>query len=449
MNDIDSPTGIDLRPEPPNPVRLSKRAGVIALVVVTAVVGLVGYGIATRRQRSAAAIERADPTRLTAASDAGKVIAAEVPARIITAGMTSASPEKQELQVPEQPGAPRTVSTAPSQMGAYPPPRQPPPVRELSAEEKARVAAYRQELEALAAPTATGGNFGGVARGAGGSLSTREGDIEQMTTLLKAMQGPEAQRAAVDLRGAGSGAKIALTDTPGDLDDYSSQNMQDHKTAFWASAHGEARENYTKSSRVRPLSRYEIRAGWDIPAVLEQGLNSDLPGEIRALVRENVYDTGSGNYLLIPQGSRLVGSYDSRIAYAQDGVTVVWNRLIFPDASSIDLDGMAGQDAQGRAGLRHNVDNHYRRLLGFAVLTSGFSAAFRLSQSNRGGVLGYPSAAETAGSAVGAELSRLGADVTRRNLNVQPTIKVPVGYRFNVRVNRDLLFEAPYRPFRM
>jgi type IV secretion system protein VirB10 len=166
-------------------------------------------------------------------------------------------------------------------------------------------------------------------------------------------------------------------------------------------------------------------------------------------VRENVYDTASGNYLLIPQGSRLMGSYDSRIAYAQNGVTVIWNRIIFPDSSSIDLEGMAGQDSQGRAGLRHDVDNHYRRLIGFAILTSGFSAAFQLSQSRRGGLLAYPSAGETAGSAVGAELSRLGADVTRRNLNLQPTIKVPVGYRFNVRVNRDLLFEEPYRPFRM
>ncbi|MBN9657067.1 MAG: hypothetical protein J0H49_02760 [Acidobacteria bacterium] len=449
MNDIDSPTGIDLRPDPPNPVRLSKRAGLIVLVVVTAVVGLVGYGIATRRQRTAAAMERADPTRLTAASDAGKVIAAEVPARMITAGMTAATPEKQELQVPEPAGSRPSLGSAPSQMRPYLPPPQPSPVRELSAEEKARIAAYRQELDALAAPTAIAGNLGGAGRSGGSSLPTREGDIEQMTTLLKTMQGPEAQRAAVNLRGSGSEAKIALTTAPADGDEYSSQNMQDRKTAFLAGARAETRENYTKSSRVRPLSKYEIKAGWDIPAVLEQGLNSDLPGEIRALVRENVYDTASGNFLLIPQGSRLVGTYDSRIAYAQNGVTVVWNRLIFPDASSIDLEGMAGQDAQGRAGLRQDVDNHYRRLLGFAVLTSGFSAAFRLSQSNRGGVLGYPSASETAGSAVGAELSRLGADVTRRNLNVQPTIKVPVGYRFNVRVNRDLLFEAAYRPFRM
>jgi type IV secretion system protein VirB10 len=322
-------------------------------------------------------------------------------------------------------------------------------VREPSPEEKALAAAYRQELEALAAPTATGGGFAGGGRLGGSTLPTREGDLEQMRALLQAMQGPASFRGAVDLpsavKGVGGGLDLGI-----EGGGYAEQNMQEQKATFLATArkdHGGRSE--TSASRVRPLSKYEIKAGWDIPAVLEQALNSDLPGEIRALVRENVYDTGSGNYLLIPQGSRLVGVYDSRIAYAQDAVTVVWNRLIFPDGSSIDLDGMAGQDAQGRAGLRHDVDNHYRRLIGFALLTSGFSAAFRLSQSSRGGVLGYPSAAETAGSAVGSELSRLGADVTRRNLNVQPTIKVPVGLRFNVRVNRDLVFDGPYRPYRM
>ena len=105
---------------------------------------------------------------------------------------------------------------------------------------------------------------------------------------------------------------------------------------------------------------------------------------------------------------------------------------------------MVGQDAGGLTGLRHDVDNHYKRLLGFGLLTSIFSASFQLSQTRRGSVLGYPSAAETAGSAVGGQISQLGADVTRRNLDIQPTIKVPVGYRFNVRVNRDIVFESPY-----
>jgi type IV secretion system protein VirB10 len=110
---------------------------------------------------------------------------------------------------------------------------------------------------------------------------------------------------------------------------------------------------------------------------------------------------------------------------------------------------MAGQDEKGNAGLRHEVDNHYKRLVAFGVLTSLFSAGFQLSQPRSSGVLGYPSAGQIAAGAVGQQLSQLGADVTRRNLNVPPTIKVPVGYRFNVRMNRDLVFEAPYRPMRI
>lgn len=108
-------------------------------------------------------------------------------------------------------------------------------------------------------------------------------------------------------------------------------------------------------------------------AVLEQGLNSDLPGELKALVAFNVYDTATRQFLLIPQGSRLVGKYDSRISYGQSGVQVVWNRIIFPDASSVDLNGMEGLDAQGNAGLRDKVDRHYKRLFGSAALSSLFS----------------------------------------------------------------------------
>jgi type IV secretion system protein TrbI len=222
--------------------------------------------------------------------------------------------------------------------------------------------------------------------------------------------------------------------------------MQDAKERFVVRTPAHSEDNYLNSTRTKPVGPYEIKAGWDIPAVLEQALNSDLPGEIKALVRENVYDTATGKYLLIPQGARLVGTYDSRVAYGQNGIQVVWGRLIFLDGSSVNLGGMVGQDASGFSGLRREVDNHYKRLIGFGLLTSVFSAAFQLSQTQRSSVLGYPSPEETAGSAVGAQISQLGADVTRRNLNIQPTIKVPVGYRFNVRVNRDILFEVPYKP---
>jgi type IV secretion system protein VirB10 len=94
------------------------------------------------------------------------------------------------------------------------------------------------------------------------------------------------------------------------------------------------------------------------------------------------------------------------------------------------------------------VDHHYKRLIGFAVLTSMFTAAYEISQNRRQSVLTTPSTGQTASAAVGQEMSQLGSQVTRRNLNVQPTIKIPVGFKFNVRVNRDILFEVPYAPMR-
>src|SRR3569833_509997 len=222
--------------------------------------------------------------------------------------------------------------------------------------------------------------------------------------------------------------------------------MQSQKEQYLHSASATRSDDYLKSIRTAPLSEYEVKAGWEIPAILEQSLNSDLPGEIKALVMSNVYDTAKGRYLLIPQGSRLVGQYAVCVANGQDGVQVDWNRIIFPDASSIDLSGMVGLDSHGNSGLRDKVDRHYKRLFGFAALTSAFTAAFEISQRQNQNVLTTPTATRTASSAVGQELSETGAQMTRRNLNVQPTIKVPAGYKFNVRVDRDILFDSQYEP---
>lgn len=310
--------------------------------------------------------------------------------------------------------------------------------------------AYERELQALDSPTnpqATTPTGAGLGRFAVPNGYSSDGGNAQLASLLRSLQGTPVTTAGTSVPSNSLLPKITLAgQTNSATEDYDAQNMQDGKERFLARARASSEGNYLNSTRTKPVGSYEIKAGWDIPAVLEQALNSDLPGEIKALVRENVYDTATGKHLLIPQGARLVGTYDSRVAYGQNGIQVVWSRLIFSDGSSINLEGMAGQDAAGLSGLRHDVDNHYKRLIGFGLLTSVFSAAFQLSQTRRGTVLGYPSPAEIAGSAVGAQVSQLGADVTRRNLNIQPTIRVPVGYRFNVRVNRDILFEAPYQP---
>ena len=142
-----------------------------------------------------------------------------------------------------------------------------------------------------------------------------------------------------------------------------------------------------------------------------------------------------------------MGNYSSRISYGQNGIQVNWDRIIFPDGSSIVLDGMPGQDAKGMTGLRDKVDNHYGRLFGMGALTSLFAAAGQLTVNRRSSVVSYPSAQELAGQAAAQNMSQIGAEATRRNLYVQPTIKIAIGYRFNVRVTRDILFEEPYQPY--
>ncbi len=256
----------------------------------------------------------------------------------------------------------------------------------------------------------------------------------------------EALASALTLRNPERGGPVSPAGVNGNSE-YDGQNLQAEKESFLQKARtGNVTDDYLKYTRTPPLSRFEIKAGWEIPAALEQGLNSDLPGELKALVMSNVYDTATGQYLLIPQGARLVGEYNSRVAFGQNGVQVAWQRVIFPDGSAIDLNGMAGLDAQGNAGLRDKVDHHYKQLFGVAVLTTIFDAALAVTQSRQQSVLLYPSPAQETEGAAGREVSQLGTQMARKNLNVQPTIKVPAGYKFNVRVNRDILFEEPYLP---
>jgi type IV secretion system protein VirB10 len=136
----------------------------------------------------------------------------------------------------------------------------------------------------------------------------------------------------------------------------------------------------------------------------------------------------------------LIGQYDNRVSYGQSRAIVIWSRLIFPDGSSVDLDGMVGHDASGAAGFHDQVDNHFVRLVSMALMLSAFTAGVEMSQpqtSSASGVLS-PSAEAT------QEFGQLGMEVTRKNLNIQPTVKIRPGYRFNVRVNRDIAFTEPY-----
>jgi type IV secretion system protein VirB10 len=376
------------------------------------------YGIYFRRANQGRQIWRDEQDRVgpaTAAARAVEASAADVPNLTAVPNRTP-------------PGDPAPAAAPPLQNGAPAPVAQ---ARQPTAEERRLAALYERELQAIAAPTgvrASETGFSDAAMSAPGEAP----DAATLAALAQALTGSRATAPAGAASVSASGG-------------YDAQNMQAGKEDFLARHRAEVADDYLKSTRTASLSRYEVKAGWEIPAIMEQGINSDLPGELKALIAQNVYDTATGQYLLIPQGARLVGTYDSRVAYGQNGVQVVWDRIIFPDGSSIALAGMPGQDAHGYSGLRQSVDNHYKRVIGFAALTSLFSAGFALSQSRSGSILQYPSVGETVGGAVGTEVTQLGTEITRRNLNVQPTIKIPAGYRFNVRVNRDILFDGPYQ----
>ena len=448
---MDAPAGIDLRPQPAPTVRVSKRAGIAVFCLLATVLGLFAYGGYKRQARDQAATSDRRPKNVVPATAAGTEITKEIASGDVsaTARSSGSNPVTPDLQPPTDAVTTsnrNSTSTTPQTYGPRGPTSQPvaalQPV-EPTPEEKRLLLAYQQEMQAMTAPTAIGRNEGSRMPGAP-DTQLGPGSPEALSRLAAIGQALGASRQS----GLPSEASALLRGTSGATDprEYADQNAQSSKEAFIERARSTATADYLKSTRTVPISKYEIKAGWEIPAVMEQGLNSDLPGELKALVTSNIFDTATGRYLLVPQGSRLVGIYDSHVGYGQDGVQVVWNRIIFPDASSIDLGGMSGQDAQGYSGFRHTVDHHYKRLIGFAVLTSLFSAGFELSQNRNQSVLAYPSSGQVAAGAVGREVTQLGAEITRRNLNVQPTIKIPVGYKFNVRVNRDILFEAPYQP---
>lgn len=199
-----------------------------------------------------------------------------------------------------------------------------------------------------------------------------------------------------------------------------------------------------------PRTPYELRAGYVLPAIMIYGINSSLPGQIAGQVSQDVYDTATHRWKLIPQGSRLVGTYSSEVEYGQARVLVAWQRIIFPDGKAMDIGTMPGSDSEGYSGFTDQVNNHYVRLYSSAFLLSAMTAGFTLSQNqtNTGQGLGYQQNATTAMSqALGQQLGQVTARLMSKNLNISPTLEIRPGYRFNVVVTKDMTFTKPYQAF--
>lgn len=193
-------------------------------------------------------------------------------------------------------------------------------------------------------------------------------------------------------------------------------------------------------------SPYILRAGTVMPGVLLTGINSDLPGEIVGQVSRNVYDSRSQRLLLVPKGSKLIGTYDNQVAAGQGRLLIAWTRLILPDGRSMILPGLPLKDRQGQTGAADKVDHHHDRVFGRAILLSAISAGAQLSQPRQTGILAVPSAGQVAAGALGQELSNVAIETLRRGMDVAPTITIRQGQPFLVFLNGDLVFEGPYQP---
>ena len=223
-------------------------------------------------------------------------------------------------------------------------------------------------------------------------------------------------------------------------DDAFTQNGQDRKLAF---VNAPVDTRTTSPDRVAaPASSYVVQAGNIIPAALITGIRSDLPGQITAQVTENVFDSPTGRFLLVPQGTRLIGIYDSQVAFGQSRVLLVWTRLIMPNGRSIVLERQPGADTAGYAGLEDEVDNHWGALFKAALLSTLLGVGSELGSTTGTGSNSDVITALRRGSS--DSLNQTGQKVVQQNLNIQPTLTVRPGFPVRVIVNRDLVLE-PYK----
>jgi type IV secretion system protein TrbI len=240
--------------------------------------------------------------------------------------------------------------------------------------------------------------------------------------------GPDPTAAPAAASSAGAAGTPALTESG------ASSAGQGSKLAFLSAP---ADRGVTSAERLQaPASPYVVQAGAVISAALITGLRSDLPGQITAQVTENVYDSPTGRYLLVPQGSRLIGAYDSQVAFGQSRVLLAWTRLILPGGRSIVLEKDPGADAQGYAGLQDSVDHHWKQLFGAALLSTvlGVGAQAGASESDSEIVQALRQGASNS-------LNQVGQQVVSKNLEVQPTLTIRPGSSVRVIVVRDLVLE--------
>ena len=226
------------------------------------------------------------------------------------------------------------------------------------------------------------------------------------------------------------------------------QNRQVSKQNFLNSS--TENDFVSKKFLNRNYSKFELKTGHIIHGIMITGVNSDLPGQVLGQISQNVYDTITGKHLLIPMGTKIYGRYDSNVTYGQNRLLLVWQRLIFPNGYTLELENIQGVDLMGNAGFKGRVNNHFLKLLRSVLLSSVITAASsRLDNIDVNVNTGSRSRVSigTGASAASEKIQSIGEKLVEKDLNRQPTIYVKKGYKFNIIVNKDLIL-VPYNQLR-
>ncbi|PSM16318.1 type IV secretion system protein VirB10 [Nitratireductor sp. StC3] len=204
-----------------------------------------------------------------------------------------------------------------------------------------------------------------------------------------------------------------------------------------------------RSAKAGKIERIDalVPEGTLIPGILETAIVSDLPGQVRAIVSQDVYSF-DGRRVLIPTGTRLIGEYQSEITRGQTRIFVVWTRMLRDDGVSVRLNSI-GADSLGRSGLAGRVDKKFRERFGAAILLSvvGAGASYLTgygSQTASGDSGDAQRAEELARETLAQTFSDMANQALGDSLRIPPTISVSQGERIFVFVRQDLDFSALY-----
>jgi type IV secretion system protein VirB10 len=201
---------------------------------------------------------------------------------------------------------------------------------------------------------------------------------------------------------------------------------------------------YLPNGVVPQQSPYELKRGSVIPATLITGINSDLPGRITAQVSQNVYDSATGHRLLIPQGTKLFGRYDSKVSFGQSRVLVVWTDIIFPNGSTLQIGGMAGVDTQGYSGFRDKIDRKWLQTFGSAIMIAMIGTGIDMAVPQSSTLATLDTASDAARRNFAETFGRVADRTIQRNMDVQPTLEIRPGYKFAILVDQDMVFPGIY-----